>query len=230
MLFCTGSSTLCVRVVGINTSLCANVVGAPRIYFALINSIDIEFLTPQYGNLIDFASVYKGTIDPRDDWFRQLKSEWGAAGSLGCVLGEEGGEVRGALQGNQVLPTSGTGVKGCGQSGWREGMGTDYLMNNDSHLWGWREGRQRREAQRESGQWQSRSPKRQEALWPDPLADMWVFILPTYLLKEGTEGGAQWLTWGHTSTKKERERTPVLLISYTMFLSRGCFLHVLDLS
>lgn len=67
MLFCTGSSTRCVRVVGINTSLCANVAGAPRIYFALINSIDIEFLTPQYGNLIDFASVYKGTIDPRDD-------------------------------------------------------------------------------------------------------------------------------------------------------------------
>ena len=41
--------------------------GAPRIYFTLINSIDIEFLTPQYGNLIDFASVYKWIIDPRDD-------------------------------------------------------------------------------------------------------------------------------------------------------------------
>lgn len=58
---------LIMRIVCINTSLCANVAGAPRIYFALINSIDIVFLTPQYGNLIDFASVYKRIINPRDD-------------------------------------------------------------------------------------------------------------------------------------------------------------------
>lgn len=83
----------CVHAVCINTSSYKNAAGAPRIYLILINSIDIVFLTLQYGNLIDFASVYKRIINPRDDRFQQLRSE--VQLSLGCVLVEEGGEVRG---------------------------------------------------------------------------------------------------------------------------------------
>lgn len=75
ILFCPRRFMPCVHVVCINTSSYKNSAGAPRIYLILINSIDIVFLTLQYGNLIDFASVYKRIINPRDDRFQRLRSE-----------------------------------------------------------------------------------------------------------------------------------------------------------
>ena len=91
ILFCPRRTTPCVHAVCINTS-CTNAAGTPHIYFLLINSIDIVFLTPQYGNLIDFASVYKRIINSRvrSSWVAGMRFSGRGRGSQGCPAGELG--------------------------------------------------------------------------------------------------------------------------------------------
>lgn len=97
ILFCPRRTTPCVHAVCVNTSLCTNAAGAPHIYFLLINSIDIVFLTPQNGNLIDFARVYKRIINSRVrcSWVAGMRFGGRGSGSQGCPAGEPGLSVLG---------------------------------------------------------------------------------------------------------------------------------------
>lgn len=100
--FAPGSSTSCVDVVCINASLCINAAGAPCIYFTFMKRTSLSiastsvFLSLQYGNLIDFASVYKRIMKPRNDWFQQLKYEMERATAM--TYSGNGGGGRGALR------------------------------------------------------------------------------------------------------------------------------------
>lgn len=153
--FVPGSSTSRVHFVCVNASLCINSAEVPHIYFTFMkrNSLSIAstlmFLTLQYGNLIDFAAVYKRTIKPRNYWFQQLSCEM-ELGNWDELQGKREGKPGVLCSGNQVFPFLGSGVKGSAQSGWWEAMGKNYLMINGNQLWGWREGKQTREAERES--------------------------------------------------------------------------------
>lgn len=121
--FVPGSSTSCVHFVCINASLCINSAEVPRIYFTFMkrNSLSIASilmsLTLQYGNLIDFAAVYKRTIKPRNYWFQQLNCELGNWDEL---QGKREGKPGVLCSGNQVFPFLGSGVKGSAQKLWEK--------------------------------------------------------------------------------------------------------------
>lgn len=102
--FAPGSSTSCVDVVCINASLCINAAGAPCIYFTFMKRTSLSiastsvFLSLQYGNLIDFASVYKRIMKPRNDWFQQLKYEMERATAMTYSGNGGGGQGSSAVR------------------------------------------------------------------------------------------------------------------------------------